>query len=323
MKSCVAEVDPCARLEPIDELLKWWTENRHDICQGNQRMTKKYDDLAKQIADYRRKACDLMTAEYHSEQIVLSIDGLRRSCHSLAQGLEADQERFCKLWGDVQRKLVRLEAGAGLATQALVTRWFYEAGLHIADMEVEHEDGNGRKHSFDIEINDEDGNGYDVEVWQGTGPLMHEMQRATVRSLESSDGRALCDDLDKREVVMRYIKGVYGVGDDADKNFHKLTEKMGQMRKDRTGVVVACIRREWMPDLTLIPKEWGPRLPENRCVIALRIGDGGFTEERRGTGYLVCPPKFGHAESAKAMIKSLKFEYVEYPTRLKYRWQEQ
>lgn len=88
-------------------------------------------------------------------------------------------------------------------------------------------------------------------------------------------------------------------------------------------MVVACIQRDLKPDITLIPKEWGPRLPENRCIIALRIGDGRWMEERRGTGYLVCSPKFGHAEAAKTVIESLKFEYVDYPTQWKYKWWEQ
>ena len=122
---------------------------------------------------------------------------------------------------------------------------------------------------------------------------------------------------------MKYITKLRGIGDDSEANFCTLMDKMGQMRKDRLGLVVACIRRELEPDRTLIPKEWGPRLPENRCVIALRVGDGGLTEERRGTGYLVCSPEFGHTEAAKAVIASLKFEYVDYPTPLRHHWWEQ
>lgn len=80
-------------------------------------MFKEYDDLAKQIAGYRRKTCDLVTTEYRSEQIVLGIDDLHRLSHPLTQDLEADQECFCRLWGDVQMDSVRLEAGVGFATQ--------------------------------------------------------------------------------------------------------------------------------------------------------------------------------------------------------------
>ena len=251
------------------------------------------------------------------------IDGLRRLHPDLTRGFEAAHGN-AELWGDVVRELDRLWAGGGrggFLAQVHITRWFYEAGFKIMDIDVEHEDVNGNRHTFDICVEDVNGNGYDVEVWQGTGPLMHEMQCITARSLVSGD-IALYRDPGKWDGV-KYIAKPGWVGNDADKNFDTLRKKMGQMREDRTGAVVACTQHDPRHLLPLIPQDWGPRLPENRCVIVLRIGDGGFTEERRGTGYLVCPPKFGHAEAAKSMIKSLKFEYVKYPTPLKYRWWEQ
>ena len=130
------------------------------------------------------------------------------------------------------------------------------------------------------------------------------------RSL-SAGGKLSCIDPGKWDPSMKYISKYGGVGNYSKANFRILIKKMRQMRENRTGVVVDCIRRELKPWLTLIPKEWGPRLPENRYVIALRIGDGGWTEERRGTGYLTCSSKFGHTDVAKTMIEPLKFEYVD------------
>ena len=309
--------DPCSDLKPTDELLKWWKKMEPDIC-CKADMTKKYRNIAKRIEDFRSKMCNLMTVRRYLEQIINSIDELNQMNHSLVQDLGSTYDDFCKRWADNSRKMDRLTSGAGFAIQALVTKWFYEAGFQIADIEVEHEDNDG-KHSFDIEIKDESGTTYDVEVWQGTGPLAYEEQRAETRALHKGN-RMLCKDDGEWDERMKYVSEYGGIGDDADANFRTLIKKMDQMRKNHTGIVVACIRRELKPDLTLIPKEWGPRLPENRCVIALRIGDGGYTEERRGTGYLVCSPKFAHTEAVKAMIESLKFEYVKYPTVWKYQW---
>lgn len=316
----MVEVDPCVDLKLVDELLEWWAANETSIC-WKPDMVEKYLNLAKKIEDYRRKACDLMTARRHIAQIIDSIDELRQMNYKLMQDLGPVQDDFCKRWADNIRALDRLANGAGFTTQALVTRWFHEAGFRITDIEVEHENAEGA-HSFDIEIEDKDGNTYDIEVWQGTGSLAYEVQLTKMRAL-NKNGRILCDDRGAWDERMEYVSKYGGIGDDADANFRILTRKMGQMREGHTGLVVACIRRELRPDLTLIPKEWGPHLPENRCIIALRIGDGECTEEQRGTGYLVCSPKFDHVEETKAMIASLKFEYVDYPTQWKYKWWEQ
>ena len=317
----MSEVDPCAELEPIDELLEWWAANQHDICRGSQSMAKKYDELAEQVTDYRRNRCRLLTVQHILKQRgIPDIDGLRRLYPDLTRGLEAAHDNV-ELRGDVDRELDRLSAGGGgggFLAQVRVTRWFYEAGFKIVDIEVKHEDGDGNSHTFDIYVEDVNGHGYDVEVWLPTGPRAHEERRVVPRLFLV--GGVPCVDPGKWDPRMKYIAKLGGRGDDADANFRTLTRKTRQMREDRAGVVIACIERDLRPDVTLIPKEWGPRLPENRCVIALRIGDGGFTGERRGTGYLVCPPKFGHAETAKSMIESLKFEYVDYPAPLKYRW---
>lgn len=315
----MAEYDPCVDLKPLDDLLAWWVKNEGNICR-KPGMVEKYHRLTGRIEDYRRKACDLMMIEHHMEQIIISIDKLRQINHKLTQDLEPDSTAFCKRWADSARELDRLKNGAGFPTQALVTKWFHEARFRITGIEVEHEDAG--KHDFDIEIEAEDGSTYDIEVWQGIGPLAHEEQLTKSRAL-SVNGKILCVDGGAWNESMKYISKYGGIGDDADANFRTLMKKMAQMRKDRIGVVVACIRRDLKPDITLIPKEWGPRLPDNRCVIALRIGDGGWTEERRGTGYLVCSPKFGHADAAKTMIESLRFEYVDYPTPWKYKWEEQ
>ena len=40
----MVEVDPCAHIKPLDDLLEWWKANRSNICRGNQLTAKKYDD---------------------------------------------------------------------------------------------------------------------------------------------------------------------------------------------------------------------------------------------------------------------------------------
>ena len=319
----MAEVEPCANLKPLDDLMEWWKANRSNICRGNQLTAKKYDDITEQIVGYRGQLCRILTLRHMLERRdAPDIDELRRLRPDLTQKFVVARDIY-ELQGDAGRELDRLLAGGsegGIAVQAFITRWLYEAGFRIADIEVEHEDGRG-KHTFDIDIEGANGNDWDIEVWSGTGPLAHEEMLTMNRGMYVRG--EFCIDPGRWQPGMKYVTERGGKGDDADANFRTLMNKMIQMRESRTGAVVAWIRLDPKPDITLIPKEWGPRLPENRCVIALRSGDGGLAEEQRGTGYLVCSPKFDHAEAAKAMIKSLKFEYVDYPTKWKYKWWEQ
>lgn len=307
------EVDPCANLEPTDKLLEWWKANRSNICRGNQRMAKKYDDLAEQIVDYRGQLCRILTLRHILRRHdAPDIDELRRLHPDLMRQFEKALDLY-ELRGDAERELQRLlmgGGGGGLAVQALVTKWLYEAGFRIADIEVEHEDG-GDKHTFDIDIEDPNGNRWDVEVWHGTGQLAYEEMCTMTRGMYVQGEFYI--DHGKRHPGMTYITEHGGKGDDADNNFRILTGKMGQMRRDRTGVVIAYTEHMQQPWRILILEEWGERLPENRCVIALRGGQGGFTKERRGTGYLVRSDKFGRVGEAKAMIESMKFEYVDHP----------
>lgn len=303
----MAEFDPCAGLKPLDELLEWWKANRSNICRGNQRMAKKYDAIAEQIADHRGQLCRILTLRHTLERRdAPDIDELRRLRPDLTRKF-GEARNVYELRGDVDREWNRLRmggGGGGFVVQARVTKWFYEAGFRIADIEVEHGDG---KHTFDIDIEDANGNGWDVEVWHGTGQRAYEEMCVMMRGVYVRGEFHI--DYGKRHPGMKH----WGKGDDADANFSILTGKMGQMRRDRTGVVVAYLEHWMQPWSIFIQKEWGKRLPENRCVIALRAGQGGYTEERRGTGYLVCSPKFGRVGEAKAMIESLKFEYVDYP----------
>lgn len=298
----MSKADPYKDLKQIDELLEWWTKNETNICQKPD-MTKKYRALTLLIKDYRRRACDLMTIRHNIDHIIERIDKLLQINHKLTDDLGSTREAFSKRLDRCDRDLNSIACRAGFPTQVLITRWLHEAEFRITDIEVEHEDDVG-KHSFDIEIEARDGCTWDIEVWQGTAHLIHKIQRAKSRFLGGG----------MRHTVERRLDMDGIIGDD-DADFRTLTKKMGQMRKCHTGLVVACIRREQRPDLTLIPKEWGPDLPENRCVIALRIGDGEWSDERRGTAYLVCSPKFKHTEAVKTMIESLKFEYVPAPLR--------
>ncbi len=308
----MAKFDPCAGLKTLDELLEWWKTNQSNICREGQ--AKKYDSITKQITDYRGQLCRTRTLRHILErQDAPDIDELRRLHPNLMRKFETAQNIY-ELRGDVDRELDRLQTGSdggGIAVQARVTKWFYEAGFRIVDIEVEHMDCDN-KHTFDIDIEDMNNNRWDVEVWYGTGPLAYEEACTMKRGVYV--GGEFCIDPGKYRPKMKYVTKYGGRGDDADANFHTLTRKMGQMRRYRPGVVVAYMEHWQQPWSIFIPKEWGLHLPENRCVIALRVGQGGFTEERRGIGYLVCSPKFECVEEAKAMIESLKFEYVDYPT---------
>ncbi len=307
----MTEFDPCACLKTLDELLEWWKTIWPNISRGNQ--TKKCGAVAKHIANYREQLCRILTLRYILErQDAPDIDELRRLHPDLTRKFRKARDIY-ELRGDVDRELDCLKMGSGgggFAVQVLVTKWFYEAGFRIVGVEVEHKDGG--EHTFDIDIEDMNNNKWDVEVWHGTGPLAYEEMRTMTRGMYVRG--EFCIDPGKHNPNMKYVTKYGGRGDDADANFQTLTSKMGQIRRDHTGVVVAYMQHGQRPWHTFIPKEWGPHLPENCCVVALQVGQGGFTEERRGIGYLVCSPKFGRVEEAKAMIKSLKFEYVEYPT---------
>ena len=305
----MSERDPCAAIRPLDDLIDWWKTNQSNICR-NPHMTKKYCDLTRQIEDYRRKACDVMTIKHHLEIIILHIDDLRQLNNELQRGLEPVIYCFCKKWSDIMRKWDSLAAGAGFATQALITRWLYEARFQIADIEVTHKDDTGRQHSFDVEIEDVNGNRYDVEVWHGMGIQAHESQRSMFRVLFGRKGARLCIDDGAWDATMQYVSKYGGIGNDTEANFRNMMKKVGQLRKDRIGFVIVCIQPEPPTAPTLIPKTWGPELPEKKCIIVLRLGDGeAQTEDRRGTGYLVHSPEFESVEAAKGVIQSLKFEY--------------
>ncbi len=304
----MAEDDPCSGTKPLDDLVRWWNANRGNICK-NPHMSKEYCNLTRQIQDYRRKSCSLMTAERHLEQVLLNIDDLDRLNYGGKRNLAVAQDCFCKQWGDVERGLDRLEAGAGFATQALVTRWLYEAGFRIVDIEVEHKDDKGCLHSFDIEIEDANGDRYDVEVWYGMGPLANEIQRSKSRYLLGRNGNLLCEDEGAWDEHMKYVSEYHCIGSDTDANFRNLMGKIGQLRKDRIGFVIACMQREQSLTPTLIPAKWGPSLPAKKCAIVLRLGSGEVqATENRGTGYIVHSPGFGPVQAAKNIIRSLKFE---------------
>lgn len=305
-KPGMAEADPCEDLHWIDKLLGWWGESEADICQ-TLGMVKKYRDLGRQIKDYRRRACNLKTVMRHTAQIINSIDELRRIGHKMTHGLEPTQDDFCRRWADAERELDLLATRAGFVTQARITRWLHEGGFKITDIEVEHDGG---KHSFDIEIEDGAGCVYDIEVWQDTGLLAHREQRNRMRILAKGN-RILCEDQGAWDKGAEHVSKHGGIDNDAEANLATLLEKVEQLREDSVGVVMACIRPELPIHPTLIPQAWGRRLPEDKCVIVLRFGDGGRTKERRGVGYLVCSPGFGHVEAARKIIESLRFEYVE------------
>lgn len=300
----MAAVDPCDELKWVDELLEWWMANKAGICRSPDAV-KKHRDLARQIEDSRRKECNLRTVRYHLAQIIYSIDELRQINHDLTAKLKPLKDDFCKRWADTERELNRFVSAAGFATQALVTKWFQEAGFRIADIEVAYEDGRG-KHSFDIEIEHENGT-YDVEVWQCTGPLVHKEQLDRMR-FAGYGGRILCEDMGALDEGERYMSNHGGVGNDA--NLATLMKKVGQLREDRAGVVVALIPYGVQLHPLLVPPEWGAHLPKDKYVIVLQFGDGGWTEERRGTGYLVRPPESNRVEVVRDMIRSLRFEYI-------------
>ena len=109
----MAEVDPCANLKPLDDLLEWWKANRSNICRGNQLTAKKYDDIAKQIAGYRRQLCHILTLRNMLERRdAPDIDELRRLHPDLTQKFVAAQDIY-ELRGDAERELDRLLAGSG------------------------------------------------------------------------------------------------------------------------------------------------------------------------------------------------------------------
>ena len=304
----MSERDPCAGTKPLDDLIDWWKTNQSSICK-NPHMAKKYCDLTRQIEDYRRKSCDVMTIRHHLEIIILHIGDLRLLNNELQRGLESANDCFCRRWSGTMRKLDRLAAGGGFATQALVTRWLYEAGFQIADIEVTHKDDAGRQHSFDVEIEDVNGNRYDVEVWHGMGVQAHESQRSMFRVLSDRKGAPLCIDDGAWDATMQYVSKYGGIGNDTEANFRSMMKKVGQLRKDRIGFVIACIQPEPPATPPLIPKKWGRELPEKKCIIVLRLGGGEVqTADSRGTGYLVHSPEFESVEAAKGVIQSLKFE---------------
>lgn len=104
----MAEVDPCAELKPVDDLLEWWTANRHGVCQENLRMAKKYDDITKRIANYHRKVRRILSLRHILRQRdVPSIDDLRQRHPGLTRKFGAAQDNF-ELRGDVESILLTL-----------------------------------------------------------------------------------------------------------------------------------------------------------------------------------------------------------------------
>ena len=275
-------------------------------------MAKKYDGIAKQIAGHRSQLCRILTLQHILKRDdAPGIDELRRLHPDLTRKF-GEVRNIYELRGDAEREKKRLlmgSGGGGLVVQALVTKWLYEAGFRIVDIEVEWGDG---KHTLDIDIEDANGNRWDVEVCHLTGQLAYEEMCTMMMGMYVRNEFYI--DHGKWHPGITYITKHRCKGDDSDDIFHTLKDKkMEQMRSDRMGVVVAYMEHMRQPWRILIPQKWGPRLPENRCVIALRGGQGGFTEERRGTGYLVCSPNFDRVVEAKTMIGSMKFEYVDHP----------
>ena len=293
----------------------------------------KYRVIAKEIKVYQRKAHDMDTLVNALKDIVTIIHKLRQIDHRLTQELESVQKDFCKHWADSVRDRDIMEVRAGIPTQALVTMWFYQAGFQITDIEIKYKDNNDDEHSFDIEVEDQEGNTYDIDVWQATGSLVNlkyykkqifllgkdvcdekgvNNEATTTLGNAHPFGPPLCDEKGVNNEATAALLKKCELGDDSKANFCALMNKMRGLREDRTGIIVALIPDKVLSFFPLIREEWGECLHENKCVIVLRLGNGGWSEERYGTGYLVCSPKFAHVKKVKDMIGALKFECVMY-----------
>lgn len=304
----MAEDEPRKIIQPLDGLVCWWKHEQGKICK-TQHMIKEYNALTGNIEDYRRKTHDVLTEEYHLKYAIFHICSVRLLKSKPDQDLETAKDCFCRRWGDAKRRLGHINAG--FAIQVLVTRWIYEAGFPIADIEVKHRDSKGCEHSFDVEMEDKNGDKYDVEIWHGRGVMAHERDSSADSYLTDLKGRPLCREKGVWKESMKYVSEHGGIGDDSDANWRNLMKKIRQLRKDHDGFVIACMGRELPPTPQFIPMSWGPKLPPKKCIIVLQL-DGGDaqTAERRGIGYVVPSPGFD-STAAESIIRSMKFKCVD------------
>ena len=284
---------------PLDDMIQWWKDYKRNGC-SNPVLVEKCDRLIVPLEEYRRDLGNKVKAHAQIADSAMEIKHMH--------GWESNEFKNAETQSiQKQREIASTIDDYGRYVQALVTRWFLEDDyFKVVNLEMQ-----GSDYDFDILIADEHDDRYDIEVWFGHNKRHHASRELTMIFGGSKDN----PHIDRGSIPVR-LKDVAsdqgGINMNSAPDLPKVMEKLGQLRDEHTGFLVAC-RPQTMPseitatDFPIVPPE---SIQTNKCIIVLD-SDGEMAFGKRGTGYLIHHPDFDQSsrDVAKKIIRSLGFKY--------------
>ena len=285
---------------PLDDLIHWWKDYKQNGC-SNPVLVSKCDRMIVPLEEYRRDLGGKVRT-----MIIHLVEQLR--LHELHGWCECTVcSNTDALANNAQRELERSIDDMGRYIQPLVTRWFLEDDhFSVMDWEID-----GSDYNFDILIADGHGDEYDVEVWFGHNKRHHALREST-RLVGGRKGDLHIDRGSVPDRLKDVATDLGGISMRSKPDLPKIMDKLGQLRDEHTGFLIACRQRAGLIEMTstdfpIVPPE---DIPTNKCIIVLDF-DGEMVFGKRGTGYLVYHPSFNpsYREVARKIVQSLGFKY--------------